>query len=143
MNGVGRLFLLSGFMNVVALCVFNKGFAGAPAIAAAVPTVFSVESQYLIMLWGLAYASVASKWRSVPYLSLVFFLEKMLYVYFWVRFVSVESNLAKATNMVVSSSDILTGSFLLLAGPNDFLFGMVFAYAAYVGFQDTSKPKSG
>jgi hypothetical protein len=40
-----------------------------------------------------------------------------------------------ALEMVTSGKDVLTGSFLLMFGPNDFLFGLAFGYGAWKSLQ--------
>ena len=139
MDLVGCLFTLSGFMNTCGLMVFNRGFVEASTIASHAPTVFSIESQLLIMLWGMAYASVARQWKDLPYLSLVFCIEKLLFVIFGSPFLFDASKRGSAIDLIASQEDILTGLFLLLAPVNDLLFALVFGYAAMAGFQESKK----
>ena len=70
----------------------------------------------------------------MPLLCFVFCLEKMLYTYFWVDYIADETTRQKLVSMVINYDDVQTGSFLLLFGINDFLFGVVFAYAAWIGY---------
>ena len=135
MFAISTLFYAAGFMNVVGLMVFNNCYFTANVLAAELPEVFAVNSQYLVQLWGLAYLATAKRWMHVPHLCFVFFLEKMLYTYFWVDYIADETTRQKLVSMVINYDDVQTGSFLLLFGINDFLFGVVFAYAAWIGYQ--------
>ena len=74
---------------------------------------------------GLAYLATAKRWMHMPHLCFVFFLEKMLYTYFWVDYIADETTRQKLVSMVINYDDVQTGSFLLLFGINDFLFGVV------------------
>lgn len=42
-----------------------------------------------------------------------------------------EAVVSSAMEMVSSGEDVLTGGFILAFGPNDFLFGLAFGYAAW------------
>ena len=108
-------------MNVVGLMVFNNCYFTANALAAELPEVFAVNSQYLVQLWGLAYLATAKRWMHMPLLCFVFCLEKMLYTYFWVDYIADETTRQKLVSMVINYDDVQTGSFLLLFGINDFI----------------------
>ena len=75
MFAISTLFYAAGFMNVVGLMVFNNCYFTANALAAELPEVFAVNSQYLVQLWGLAYLATAKRWMHMPHLCFVFFLE--------------------------------------------------------------------
>lgn len=143
MDNLGKLYTLSGIANTVGLLVFNRFYTSSSALASLAPSVLSVESQLLINLWGLAYISTAKEWKKNPSLSFVFFMEKMLYVHWWYKLIIQDTALRnEAIDMVVSGSDILTGSFYLVFGLNDFLSGLVFAAGAYFGSVECQKDKS-
>lgn len=136
---IKNLYYLSGIVNTAGLLAFNRGYTGAAALANMAPSLFSTESQMLINVWGLAYIAAAKNWKQMPELSLVFCVEKMLYVWWWYRWIKDDTNRHSALSMVTSGSDVLTGGFLLVFGLNDLLFGLIFGRAAYVGFQERSK----
>lgn len=73
----------------------------------------------------------------MPYLSLVFFAEKMLYVYWWIKLLQDKTNLNKAFDMIGSgkTDDMLIGTFVLLFGLNDLFFGLIFLLGAIKGFK--------
>ena len=134
MDNLGKLYFLSGIANTIGLCMFNRMYTTSSAIASFAPSVFAIESQLLINVWGLAYMATAKKYKKMPALSFVFFIEKMLYVYWWyILIVKDENKRDNAIEMVRSGKDILTGAFCLGFGLNDFLFGIVFAMGTYRG----------
>jgi hypothetical protein len=134
MDFIGKLYALSGFANIFGLLTFNKFFTGASVLANAAPGALSVESQMLIPVWGMAYIAAANHWKKLPLLSCVFFVEKMLFVGWWVALMQDIAKRDAAIAMVTSGSDVLSGSFLLMFGANDLLFGLVFGYGAWKGF---------
>jgi hypothetical protein len=141
---IGNLYFLAGSVNILGMLAINRFYSAAPAMAAMSPTVFSTESQVLIQVWGLAYISVAKSWRKIPMLSLVFFVEKMLYTWWWLQWIKDDSNRSTAVNMVKSGvlSEMITGGFYLFYGLNDLLFGLVFLYGASVGLRSSAKDKA-
>jgi hypothetical protein len=142
---ISSLYVLAGLSNFFLLLVFNRCYAGADALAAMIPTAFSTESQMLIQLWGLMYISTAKHYKTMPYLSLIFFVEKMLYAYWGCLFLRNETKRNQAIEMVRTQSDLLAGLFLLTFCLHDFLFALVFAYGAWEGCNNpkVSKNKTG
>ena len=123
------------------MLTFNKMYTGASVLAGMAPSVFSLESQNLIQVWGLAYMAVSRDWKKVPMLSLVFFAEKMLYVWWWYLWIREESNRNTALEMVTSGSNPQVGTFFLVYGLNDLLFGLVFLYGGIQGLNQAKTPK--
>ncbi len=70
------------------------------------------------MLWGFAYCSVAKSYQSVPYLLLVFFVEKMIYTITWARWL-IENG---STLPALFSESALTATFFSIYGPGTFLW---------------------
>ena len=75
-------FVLAGAFNVFGMLVVSRLFTN-PLLSATDPAVFSWLGHVVIVLWGLAYWAVARSYRHVPYLLLVFFIEKMVYTTTW------------------------------------------------------------
>ncbi|WGE89277.1 hypothetical protein NYR89_09935 [Actinobacillus arthritidis] len=73
-----RGFILAGIYNLVGILGFTQFFTN-PTLMENDPVVFSWLGQIAIILWGLAYLSVSRSFWKVPYLVIVFFIEKMLY----------------------------------------------------------------
>ncbi len=73
-------FLLAGAYNVFGILIVSKLFTN-QLLSEIDPVVFSWFGQVAIVLWGLAYWSIARFYQHVPYLLLVFCLpdpQKML-----------------------------------------------------------------
>lgn len=144
MDIIGKLYVLSGIVNTIGLLTCNKFYTNASALAVALPTIFSIESQLLINTWGLAYLAASTNWKKNPALSSVFCIEKMLYFAWWISFMVDQPSRKMAIDMLTGGEDVLLGSFLLAFGLNDLFFGVVFGIAALIGFQEQKKtpPKS-
>ncbi len=80
-------FWLAGAFNVIGVLVFSKIFTN-DLLSSLDPVVFSWLGLVAIMLWGFAYCSVARSYQFVPYLLLVFFVEKMIYTMTWVKWLT-------------------------------------------------------
>ena len=93
------------------------------------PAVFSPEGCFCIMLWGLAYISVASKFKQVPLLCLVFCIEKVFYTLTWFNWY-----FSYADHVFdISQQKPLLGLFFQAYGFNDGLFAVIFFIAFLVG----------
>ena len=90
------------------------------------PAVFSWLGLVAVMLWGFAYCSVARSYPFVPYLLLVFFVEKMVYTLTWVRWLIKNGHTLPA----LFSESPLTATFYAIYGPGDFAFGLFFLWVA-------------
>ncbi len=116
-------FWLAAIYNIVGILIFSKAFTN-PLVAQYDPVIFSSFGLISIILWGLAYLSTAKRYMDVPYLLLVFFVEKMLYAQHWVDWMIDHSNLL---NEIYLQSP-LTHFFFLIYGVGDFLFGVFFLW---------------
>ena len=81
---VRKVFVMAGMANIVTILVATRLFTD-PLISQVDPAVFSTPSLILIMVWGLAYLTVAPHWWKLPPMCLVFMLEKLVFVGMWVR----------------------------------------------------------
>lgn len=81
------------------------------------PVVFSNLGVISILLWGMAYSSVPSHSRMINF---VFFLEKMVYVYYW------SSWLFTHDVMEVFKESETGGLIMASYGFVDLLFGLMF-----------------
>lgn len=136
-NKVANLYLLAGFANIFGVLAANGMYSDSHVLATMSPSVLSVESQILIQVWGLAYIAVAKTWNHVPTLSAIFFIEKMLYFWWWVLWIREDAHRDVAIALAQSGSPakVLTGVFFLVYGLNDLCFGLVFLYGAIRGLQ--------
>ena len=83
---VRKVFGMAGMANIVTILVATRAFTD-PLISQVDPAVFSTPSLVLIMVWGLAYLTVAPHWWKLPPMCLVFMLEKLVFVAMWVRWI--------------------------------------------------------
>ena len=118
-------FVLAGAFNVFGMLAVSRLFAN-PLLSASDPAVFSWLGQVAIVLWGLAYWAVARSYRYVPYLVLVFFIEKMVYATTWLLWLlDKDHSLAS-----VASESLVTAIFFGVYGAGDFAFGLFFGWVA-------------
>ena len=111
-------FIVAGLMNLSVL-VFSRLFTNT-AINQADPVVMSNFGLLVIVLWGVAYMSIARSFYTVKYLVGVFAIEKFIYVAVWLYWILNNSVMA------LFSKDMMAGAFYAIYGINDFLFGVFF-----------------
>jgi hypothetical protein len=118
-------FWLAAANNIVGVLVVSKLFTNA-LLTSLDPAVFSWLGLVSIMLWGLAYLSVSKAYQFVPYLILVFFVEKMIYTATWLIWLSKNAG----SRASIYSESPLTATFYSLYGAGDFAFGVFFLWVA-------------
>jgi hypothetical protein len=123
-------FWFAGAFNVLGVLAFSKFFTNS-LLSSLDPIVFSWLGLISVMLWGLAYCSVAKSYQFVPYLLLVFFVEKMIYTMTWVKWL----NKNGSTLPSLFSESPLTATFFSIYGAGDFVFGLFFLWVAIKGLQ--------
>ena len=126
-------FWLAGAYNVFGMLVFSKLFTN-PVIAAVDPVVFSWLGQVAVILWGLAYCSVAKAYRHVPLLVLVFAIEKLVYALTWFAWLLAKGNTIPA----IAAESPLSAMFFAVYGAGDFAFFLFFAWVAWQGRKRTN-----
>ena len=114
-------FLLAGVGNVGGILFFSKFFTNT-AMAEASPVVMSNFGQLMIIVWGFAYISVMNSYESVPWLSLLFTVEKLIYVITWVIWFQ-NNDLT-----LLYAKDLFAGMFYTVYGLNDFLSMLFFSW---------------
>jgi len=118
-------FWIAGAFNILGVLVFSKFFTNA-LLSSIDPRVFSWFGLVAIMLWGGAYCSVAKSYSFVPYLVLVFFVEKMIYATVWLMWITKHGNMLPS----IFSESPLTATFYAIYGACDFMFGLFFLWVA-------------
>jgi len=113
-------FILAALMNFSVL-LFSRGFTNA-AINEADPVVMSNFGLLMIIMWGLAYLSVATVNSNIKWVAGAFALEKLVYVVVWVKW------LLGNSLETVYSADTFAGIFYSIYGINDFIFMIFFAW---------------
>jgi len=117
-------FILSGAVNVLGIPVFSKLFTN-DYLTQVDPKTFSEVSLFTIILWGLAYISIARHYEKVPAISAVFAIEKFFYAGVWIHWLW--NNFGNLSG--IYNRDWITGFFYSVYGLNDFLIGVFFLYA--------------
>jgi hypothetical protein len=123
-------FWLAGAYNITGVLLFSKFFTNT-LLTSLDPVVFSWLGLVSIMLWGIAYISVAKSYLSVPHLLLVFFIEKMIYTATWLGWLL--KNGSMLPSLVTESP--LTAICFSVYGAGDFVFGLFFLWLAVRGLR--------
>ncbi|MGH9197229.1 MAG: hypothetical protein ACRD1T_16010 [Acidimicrobiia bacterium] len=131
---VTKGFWLAGAYNIVGVLVFSKLFTNT-LLSSLDPAVFSWLGLVAVILWGFAYCSVASSYQAVPYLLLVFFVEKMIYTATWLLWLARNGSTLPA----LFSESPLTATYYSIYGAGDFLFGLFFLWVVIKGRQNREK----
>jgi hypothetical protein len=129
---ISKGFLVAGLFNMTVL-VFSRFFTNA-AIPETDPVVMSNFGLVMIVVWGLAYISVAKTYYSVKWLVGVFALEKLIYGFIWIDW------MLNNSVMDVFSKDKMAGIFYAVYGVNDWLFFIFFllVFVRLIKFRNNS-----
>lgn len=125
-----KIFWLAGAYNVFGVLLFSKFFTNS-LLSALDPAVFSWLGLVAVMLWGLAYCSVARSYPYVPHLLLVFFVEKMIYTATWLLWLIRNGSTLPA----LFAESPLTATYYSIYGAGDFIFGLFFIWLAFKSIQ--------
>lgn len=129
-SAVTKGFWLAGAYNVLGVLFFSKLFTNS-LLSSLDPAVFSWLGLVAVMLWGFAYCSVARSYQGVPYLLLVFVLEKMIYTATWLMWLVRNGR----TIPSLFSESPLTATYYSIYGAGDFIFGLFFLWVALKSLQ--------
>lgn len=116
-------FIISGLMNMTVL-IFSRFFTNS-TISEFDPVVMSNFGILMIVLWGLAYISVAKHYAQVKWLIGIFAIEKLIYGCVWVNWL-LNNDLAS-----VYTQDVMAGLFYSMYGVNDLLFCLFFVFVFF------------
>jgi hypothetical protein len=117
-------FIAAGLMNIGGVLLFSRAFTN-EVMNHADPVVMSNFGLLMIIVWGLAYISVANSFEKVKWLTAVFALEKLIYVVVWVLWIT-KNDLA-----ALYSNDLFAGVFYSIYGLNDFVFFLFFGWVFF------------
>ncbi len=129
-RAITRGFFLAGAVNVLGMLAISKLFTN-PLLSANDPAVFSWLGQVAIILWGLAYWAVAKSFHYVPYLVMVFCVEKMVYTVTWLMWLVQKGDSLKG----IAAESPMTANFFKMYGAGDFAFGIFFGWVAFIVFR--------
>ena len=124
-------FVLAGLMNMAVL-IFSRFFNN-PTISEFDPVVMSNFGLLMIVIWGIAYISVAKNFNEVKWLVAVFAIEKFIYGYVWIHWM-LNNNIS-----AVVEKDTLAGIFFSIYGINDWLF---FGFFLFIFIHLTKETKN-
>ena len=115
---ISKGFIIAGLMNMSVLA-FSRLFTN-PVIAEYDPVVMSNFGLLMIVVWGLAYMSVAKNYQHVKWLVAVFAIEKFIYGFIWIQWM-LSNNIS-----TVFAKDKMAGAFYATYGVNDWVFCIFF-----------------
>ena len=96
------------------------------------PEVFSPFGTFMVMVWGLAYLSVAKQAHQLPAICFVFAFEKAIYVYTWVIWISSKSDMLP----IIREETPLLALFYSGYGIIDLAFAFFFFFAGVRAFRN-------
>lgn len=114
-------FYLAGFANIAGVLNATKFFTN-DIIMKVDPEVMSKFGLIMIIVWGLAYLSVAKSFTKVKWLILVFAIEKLCYGLYWTKWI-LNNDMEVITKKYPSTS-----LFYSTYGINDWIFFVFFSY---------------
>ncbi len=120
---ISKGFVIAGLMNMTVL--INSRLFTNETIPKFDPVVMSNFGLLMIVIWGLAYISVAKKYQAVKWLVGVFAIEKLIYGCAWINWMM--------NNSVsdVYAEDAMAGMFYSVYGINDWVFFFFFSFVFY------------
>lgn len=119
-----KILLAAGLTNVIGILVFSKLFSNKNL--SNFDSLFDNRGNILILLWGLTYIFTKNPYKNP--LMIIFFLEKMVYVYNYYKSVNKDIDKIK----LFWEEDKITYLFLILYGIIDLIFGLLFLYLFFV-----------
>ncbi|WP_373524330.1 hypothetical protein [Aquiflexum sp.] len=111
-------FIIAGLLNMTVL-VFSRFFTNS-VIPESDPDVMSNFGLLMIVIWGLAYISIAKNYHNVKWLVGVFAVEKFIYGLIWIKWI-LNNNV-----LDVFAKDKMAGMFYAIYGVNDWIFFIFF-----------------
>ena len=123
-------FILSGITNIGGTLIFSRFFTN-ENITQADPVVMSNFGLLMIIVWGLVFLSVSQKYEQLNWLVGVFAIEKLIYVFNWINWMS-KNDISR-----VYGKDLMAGIFYATYGVNDLLFFVFFSYVFIKSFTST------
>lgn len=118
-------FWAAGAFNVLGVLAFSR--AGTNTyLSELYPDVFSGFGLLCVVLWGCAYVAAGGRRLPNPALSVVFAVEKAVYVGTWVVWLARHGRSLPG----VWDRDPLTATFYAIYGAGDLAFGLFFLFAA-------------
>ena len=115
---ISKGFIIAGIMNASVL-IHSRLFTN-EVINETDPSVMSNFGLLMILIWGIAYISVAKTFYQVKWLVGVFVIEKLIYGIVWTNWI-LNNSVAD-----VYAKDSQAGTFFSVYGINDWIFFLFF-----------------
>lgn len=122
---ITKVFWVAALYNIIGILSVSQFFTNG-LLTTLDPMIFSWVGILAILLWGFAYLSVAKSYQHVPYLLIVFFVEKMFYAGVWLKWIIHQGS----TLPNIAQESLITAAFYAGYGIGDFLFGIFFLWLA-------------
>lgn len=113
----------AGLANIIGITVVSLFFTN-EVLAESFPELFSLYGNLLIFLWGCAYIVSSAAPYHIPWIFIVFAVEKAVYVVSWVFWYAANS----AQMDAIMEQSGITWFFLTFYGANDLLWGLMFVW---------------
>jgi hypothetical protein len=125
---ISRGFIAAGIANLSVL-IWSRFFTNS-FIPEFDPVVMSNFGLLMILIWGLAYISVAKSYFKVKWLIIVFVVEKLIYGCAWIYW------MLNHSLETVYDHDLFAGVFYSIYGINDLTFCGFFIYVSLKIFRE-------
>lgn len=122
-------YVAAALTNIIGILLVSGGFSN-PLFHKLSPEVFNEFGSFMIMVWGLAYLSVAKKASQLGGIAFVFAVEKFVYVYTWFVWINGKSDMIE----MIGSESELVGLFYSSYGLLDLAFGLFFLWVGVRSF---------
>ncbi len=129
---ISKGFIIAGLMNMTVI-IQSKFFTNT-TIPKFDPVVMSNFGLLMIVIWGLAYISIAKHYHMLKWLVGVFAVEKFIYGSVWINWI-MNNNISD-----VYKEDLTAGIFYSVYGVNDWIF-FVFFLSVFLYLSKAEKAK--
>ena len=118
---ISKCFIAAGLSNILGVLILSRLFTN-EVMMNTQPEVMGYFGLISIILWGFAYIAVHTNYDKVPWLIVVFTVEKVIYVSVYLKWFMSHS-LSE-----VYDQDMFAGIFYTIYGLNDFIWMVFFSY---------------
>lgn len=122
---IPSVYYTAAFANTIGVLIFTKGLTNQTLINSH-PTLFSQFGIIMVMVWGLCYLACTQAAQVQKRISLIFALEKCVYLISWVLLLQSDFDWES-----LYQQDVLAGLFYSIYGVVDGIYMLLFLYCAY------------
>lgn len=128
---ISKGFIFSGIINIGGVLIFSRFFTN-EVIPETDSLVMSNFGLIMIVLWGLVFLCISQKYEQLNWLVGVFVLEKFIYGFNWINWIS------KNDLSAVYYQDQMAGIFYAIYGVNDWILFVFFFYVFIKSFKSSN-----